>query len=108
MQADISNAREIGALIRRRRKELGLDQATLARKAGVSRLWISEIERGKDTASIGLVFKTLEAISLTLTTRLTIAAEPDRTRRQNIRNDAGEIDLGALLDRARRIDVSDG
>ncbi|MEA2746448.1 MAG: HTH-type transcriptional regulator / antitoxin HipB, partial [Myxococcales bacterium] len=46
--------------------ELGLDQQTLAKKVGVSRLWIVEIERGKPRAEIGLVLRTFLALGLQL------------------------------------------
>jgi hypothetical protein len=32
---------DFGALITQRRRELGLDQASLAKRAGVSRLWVN-------------------------------------------------------------------
>ena len=44
---------DLGALIRRTRKKLRLDQSTLANKIGVSRLWLVEIEKGKPRAEIG-------------------------------------------------------
>lgn len=56
----------IGAAIRARRQELGLDQAELARRAGVSRLWIIEVERGKPGAGIGRILATFAALGLEL------------------------------------------
>ena len=56
----------IGAAIRARRQELGLDQAELARHAGVSRLWIIEVEKGKPGAGIGRVLATFAALGLEL------------------------------------------
>lgn len=57
---------DIGALIRDRRKALGLDQAALAAKVGVSRLWINQVEGGKSGANLGLVLRTLAALGVTL------------------------------------------
>ncbi len=57
---------DIGAIIRERRRTLGLDQATLARKVGVSRLWINQMERGKPAASLNLVLRTLAAVGVEL------------------------------------------
>ncbi len=57
---------DIGALIRDRRKALGLDQAALAAKVGVSRLWINQVESGKSGANLGLVLRTLAALGVTL------------------------------------------
>ena len=51
----VRTPRDLGLLIRERRKKLGLDQQELAKKVGVSRLWVIEIERGKPRAEIGLV-----------------------------------------------------
>jgi HTH-type transcriptional regulator/antitoxin HipB len=59
---------DVGALIRDRRRALGLDQADLANQVGVSRLWINQVERGKPGASIGLVLRTLMALGLELST----------------------------------------
>ena len=58
--------KDVGAVIRSRRRELGLDQASLAKKVGVSRLWIIEVERGKPRAAVGLVLRTLEALGIGL------------------------------------------
>lgn len=58
---------ELAAAIRGRRRELRLDQASLARTAGVSRKWIYEFEAGKATAELGLVLRVLDALGLDLT-----------------------------------------
>jgi len=58
---------DLGALIRERRIKLGFDQLALARKAGTSRKWLIEVENGKPRAEIGLVFRTLRALGVTLT-----------------------------------------
>jgi HTH-type transcriptional regulator / antitoxin HipB len=50
-----------------RRRELGLSQAQLAERAGVSRKWLSEFERGKSTAELGLVLRLLDELDLTVT-----------------------------------------
>ena len=57
---------DIGALIRARRRELGYDQAQLAEIAGVSRLWINQVEKGKSGAGLGLVLRTLAALGIEL------------------------------------------
>ena len=56
----------LGALIRDRRLGLGFDQAELAKRVGVSRLWINQVERGKPGASIGLVLRTLLVLGIEL------------------------------------------
>jgi HTH-type transcriptional regulator/antitoxin HipB len=45
---------DFAVLIRKARKKLRLDQSTLAKKIGVSRLWLVEIEKGKPRAEMGL------------------------------------------------------
>jgi HTH-type transcriptional regulator/antitoxin HipB len=58
---------DLGALIRDRRAKLGLDQRALAKKAGVSRQWIVEVEKGKARAEIGLVLRTINTLGILLT-----------------------------------------
>ena len=62
----IRNARELGALARHRRRELGWSQTELAQRLGTSRSWVSEAENGKGSAEVGLVLKTLEVLGLVL------------------------------------------
>jgi len=57
---------QIGALIRRTRKALGLTQGELASVAGVGVRTLSEMENGKETAHIGLVLKVLESLGIEL------------------------------------------
>jgi len=60
----ISSIRDAAAALRGRRTDLGLSQAELARRAGVSRKWISEFERGHLSAEIGLVLRVLDVLGL--------------------------------------------
>src|SRR5580698_1493780 len=60
----IRNIRELGAYLRARRIELGMDQATLAGKARTSRKWLIEVENGKPGAELGLVLRTLRALDV--------------------------------------------
>lgn len=62
----IQTPADLGALIRNTRKKLKLDQSTLAKKIGVSRLWLGEIEKGKPRAEMGLVLRTLDALQISL------------------------------------------
>jgi HTH-type transcriptional regulator/antitoxin HipB len=62
----IGNSSDLGALIRERRIKLGLDQISLARKAGTSRKWLIEVESGKPRAEIGLILRTLKALGVAL------------------------------------------
>ena len=58
------NASEIGQLIRETRNQQKLSQRELASRAGVHQPKISEIERGKATAHIGIVLRILSALDL--------------------------------------------
>jgi HTH-type transcriptional regulator/antitoxin HipB len=60
--------RDIGALIRQKRRDLNLDQRTLASRVGVSRQWIIGAEAGKPTVELALVLRTLDALEIHLTT----------------------------------------
>ncbi len=59
---------DLGAAIRDRRRQLGLDQATLAKRTGVSRQWVIAIERGRSRAELGLVLRALDALAVRLNT----------------------------------------
>jgi HTH-type transcriptional regulator/antitoxin HipB len=79
----IRDARELGDFVREQRKAVGLSQGDLAARATVSRRWLSDLEAGKSTAEVGLVFKVISALGLYLDAHST----PDP-----------EIDLDAFLD----------
>jgi HTH-type transcriptional regulator/antitoxin HipB len=57
---------DLGAVIRDRRKQLKLDQAAFAKRIGVSRRWIIEIERGHSRAALGLVLRAVDALNIRL------------------------------------------
>ncbi len=46
------------------RRALGLSQSQLASQTGVSRKWLSEFERGKTAAELGLVLRLLNGLGL--------------------------------------------
>ena len=92
---------DIGALIRDRRRALGLDQADLADQIGVSRLWVNQVERGKPGASLGLVLRALAAVGVELTDQA-----PNKTGAKR-QSDAAPVispDINAIVARARRKD----
>jgi HTH-type transcriptional regulator / antitoxin HipB len=62
----LSSARDLGLYVRDRRHRRGMTQADLGRSAYVSRRWLSDLEAGKPTAEIGLIFKVLHALEVTL------------------------------------------
>lgn len=66
MTLRISRPEDIGALVRDRRHAIGLSQTDLGLRLNVSRKWISELERGKATAHLGLVLEALKALGVAL------------------------------------------
>jgi HTH-type transcriptional regulator/antitoxin HipB len=87
MDTKIITTRDLAAAIRGRRFALGLTQADVAARVGVSRPWLSQIEAGKPTANIGLVIRLLDALGL----QLEVTDRPPRA-------DDSTTDLDALLD----------
>jgi HTH-type transcriptional regulator/antitoxin HipB len=85
---------DLGALIRERRRELDLDQATFAKSIGVSRQWVSGIERGRARAEIGLVLRALDTLGIRLD-----AGAADKTRRGAR---APAVDIDAIVASARK------
>jgi len=86
----VKSIHDLASAARGRRIELGLSQAELARRAGVSRDWVNSFEAGKPTVELLLVLRILEVLGL----------------RMNISGSAGppeplparSADLDALLD----------
>jgi len=62
----IKTSKDIGALVGDQRSQLGLTQEQLAKRVGVSRPWIVQLEKGKPTAQMSLVLRTLKELGLTL------------------------------------------
>jgi HTH-type transcriptional regulator/antitoxin HipB len=90
----IRTAADVAAVIRARRRKLRLDQGALAKRVGVSRQWIVDIEKGKPRAGIELVLRTLAALGLSLT-----VSEKGPARAGAA---APAIDLDRIIDAARR------
>jgi HTH-type transcriptional regulator/antitoxin HipB len=83
---------DLGTLIRTTRKKLRLDQSTLAKKIGVSRLWLVEIEKGKPRAEIGLILRTLNALRITLNAA---------TETQSPKHPESTVDIDRIIATAR-------
>ena len=60
---------DLGAVIRDRRRQLGLGQAELAQRIGVIRQWIVGVERGRARAELGLVLRTLDELGIPFATK---------------------------------------
>jgi HTH-type transcriptional regulator/antitoxin HipB len=77
----VRSIRDLAAVVRGRRRDLGLSQAELAARAGVSRKWIYQFEAGKPTAELRLILRVLDALGLVLDVTYdeqTAAGEPTR------------------------------
>ena len=85
---------ELGAIIRERRRRLGLEQKTLAEQVGVSRQWIIDIEKGKPRAALGLVLRTVNALGILLDA----SDEPVRLSRTT----AATPDINTIIAAARK------
>ena len=83
---------DLGAVVREQRKQLKLDQATLAKRIGVSRQWVIEVERGHARAELGLVLRALDALNIRLD------AAPDVADRKR----SSGVDIDAIVARAKK------
>ena len=61
---EIRDTRELGRLIRRHRQNMGLTQLDTAGLCGVGERFLSELERGKPTASLGKTLQVLNRLGL--------------------------------------------
>lgn len=84
----------LGAVIRDRRRERGLQQRALAEKVGVSRHWVMDVEKGKAGSEIGLILRTLRVLGIVLD------ASPASEPRAKPPNTA--VDLDAIIEAARK------
>jgi HTH-type transcriptional regulator / antitoxin HipB len=60
------SATEIGRIVATARRHKRLTQVELARELGVTQYWLSEIERGKETAQLGRVLRVLSFLGVRL------------------------------------------
>jgi HTH-type transcriptional regulator/antitoxin HipB len=82
---NIDSPKDLAAAVRGRRLSLGFSQAELARRAGVSRPWLSKVEAGKPTAELSLIIRLLDVLGLGL--------------RLDVRDSkTGGVDLDAILE----------
>lgn len=75
----VKTSTDIGALVRDRRTQQAWTQEELATRVGVSRLWIVQLEKGKPTAQVGLVLRTLKEVGVVLDVSLSSPAISRRT-----------------------------
>ncbi|HUN85220.1 MAG TPA: helix-turn-helix domain-containing protein [Terracidiphilus sp.] len=87
---------DLGALIRDRRSHLGMDQASLAKSVGTSRKWLIEVEKGKPTAQIGLILRTLRVLKISLSDSQQAAGTVATLHTSE------PIDIGSIIDTLKR------
>jgi len=97
MNTKLRTTSDVGALIREQRRTLGLSQADLAGKVGVSRLWINQIENGKAGAGIGLVLRVLAVLGVQLSGETSAPNESAQTSPQIL-----APDIDAIIEAAKR------
>jgi y4mF family transcriptional regulator len=86
---------DFAAIIRDRRLKLGLNQASLARKVGVGRQWIVELEGGKPGAPLDLVLRTMDALGILL------ASDTGERKAKKTSPIRQKTDINQLLDNLR-------
>jgi len=64
----IREVEDFGAVARQRRRDLGLSQDALAKRAGVTRQWLVRFEQGNPDVSLSKVFAVVVELGLTLRT----------------------------------------
>lgn len=89
----IRTPRDLGLIIRDRRHTKGLGQQELARRIGVRRQWVINMEKGKPTAEVGLILKAL------LTLGLAVDVSEDWARSKPTK---GQPDIDAVIRAALR------
>jgi HTH-type transcriptional regulator / antitoxin HipB len=62
----VTTPKELGELLRKKRKSQNLTQGQVAEFCGISVKFISEVERGKETAEIGKVLYLLNTLGIDL------------------------------------------
>lgn len=63
----VKDATDLGSVIRLQRKRLGLTQQELADACGCSIMYLSNLERGKETAELGIALRIVNLLGLDMT-----------------------------------------
>ena len=86
------SALELGKIMAAARRHRKLTQGELAKAVGATQAWISEIERGKETAQIGKIFRVLSYLGV----RLQVGEAPWIARQPSARASTG-ISLAEII-----------
>lgn len=90
---DLKAVKDIAAVARDRRKQLGLTQADLASRIGVGREWVIKFEQGKATVELGIVMRALRVL------RLRVELHPESAK-----SATGPDELDAILNATTRLE----
>ena len=104
MFAQLSNASDFGRAVRVARKEAGLSQRALAGRCGCSQRFISELERGKQTAELGKALAVMSALGLALGVE---RADPAAHGREAVDRLVAQMDRHLTSQRRARPSLSD-
>ena len=85
---------DLGAVIRDRRKQLKLDQSNFAKRIGVSRRWVIEVEHGHARAELGLVLRALDALDIRLDASIEVASRRGSTN--------SAVDINEIVAKAKK------
>lgn len=77
----IHNCRDFGLVVRDIRVGRSLTQAEVAERAGVSRVWLSQFENGKQTVELAKVLSVLDVLGYGLDVRRSNRGGSERFRR---------------------------
>src|SRR5262245_219288 len=92
----------LGGRLRGLREEAGLPLAELARRAGVSRRYLTEAEGGRANLTVAVLVRLAEALGTTPGLLLEVGARPERIALVGLRG-AGKSTVGKVL--ARELEV---
>ena len=107
----VETAHDFGFALRKARKEAGLSQMRLAEMCGCSQRFVSEVERGKQTAELGRALKLLESLRVPITIGTMRAGLDGRAEvRYAVTRIASELEKGPKPKRslASYLEESDG
>jgi len=95
---EIRTPAQLGSFVKNRRLELGFDQASLAHRAGISRVWLIEVEKGIPGVSLAVILRVLAALKASLS--VSIKARPSRPATEP--SVGPPVDLNKLLENIKR------
>jgi|SRR5215831_13355384 len=95
---EVRTPAQLGSFVKTRRLELGFDQASLAHRAGISRVWLIEIEKGAPGVSLAVILRVLAALKASLS--VSTKARPSRPASGP--STGPPVDLNNLIENIKR------